>query len=223
MPGQRIALLNSLHFTVSGSGTCKVMRVDWGDGTQDDYQNVDLTVHPHPNHTFRGWGGGRTVTVIGIDGCEGRVSTRFKIEPVVSTFAFAQPGPNVCNPVGGGTLPPLVVQTLVHITATSISFDRTGRGDMVSGIDFCRGGCNFDADGKPGSVAASSFPFPGLREFSLVLKAGTPAVQGGTNAQFTTTEAGPLEICINDYNLSDNLGGLQIEIRVDQLGPSPPP
>jgi hypothetical protein len=60
---------------------------------------------------------------------------------------------------------------------------------------------------------------PGLREFSLVLRIGTQGVQGGTDVRFTTTERGPLEICVNDGVLSDTRGGWEIHIDPEQLGP----
>jgi hypothetical protein len=84
-------------------------------------------------------------------------------------------------------------------------------------------GCRYDADGKPGSVATAPFPFPGLREFSLVLRLDTQVVQGGTNVQFTTTREANLEFCVNDNNLSDNKGGYQINVSVNQLGPPATP
>jgi len=220
VPGQTPALNTAQEFRISGSGTCEELRIDWGDGSETNTSAVvgspvDLTARPTFSHTFTGWRGGKTVTAIGTRGCEGRVNTKFTIEPSVYRIGFGQPGPNVCDPVPF-TSTPLVPQTLVHITtipATGFPF----------GIDFgCPfQGCRYDADGKPGSVAAAPFPFPGLREYSLVLRVGTQVVQGGTDVRFTTTKAGSLEICINDNKLSDNSGGYQIDIGVDQLEPTP--
>jgi len=91
------------------------------------------------------------------------------------------------------------------------------------GINFgcIAAGCVYDADGKPGTSAVAPFPFPGFREYSLVLSIGSQMVQGGTNVQFTTTSSGPLLFCLNDgdNNVTNNLGGFIIEISVDQLGP----
>jgi len=226
-PGSsEIQLDQTAAVVVTGLGTCTKLRIDWGDGTTDDATNVNLYTNPRYGHTFTGWGGGKTVTAIGIDGCLGRVNTRFKVQPEVFTLAYAQPGPNTCDPVPGQ--PSLVVPAIVHITTTPVTFnlpDRGGRQHIVSGISFgCPYyGCVYGPDGKPGSVAASRFPFPGLREFSLVLRVGSaPPVQGGTNVQFTTTQAGPLLVCINDDYLPDNIGGLELHISVNQLGPPPP-
>ncbi len=81
-------------------------------------------------------------------------------------------------------------------------------------------GCVYDANGKPGSVAtAPDYPFPGLRAFSLVLRLGQQVVQGGTDVRFTAAETGSLESLVNDGNVTDNAGGYQIDVRVDQLGP----
>ena len=37
--------------------------------------------------------------------------------------------------------------------------------------------------------------------------------------QFTTTDTGFLEICLNDWDMSNNSGGYEIDISIDQLGP----
>jgi hypothetical protein len=58
-----------------------------------------------------------------------------------------------------------------------------------------------------------------LREYSLVLRVSGQLFQGGKSAQFTTANAGPLEICQNDNNPSANItGGWEIDVEVDQLG-----
>ena len=79
--------------------------------------------------------------------------------------------------------------------------------------------CIYDADGKPNSIAPQSFPFPGLRVGSLVLRVGGvngQVVQGGTNMSFRTDRASLLELCINDYKLDDNTGAWGIAIYVDE-------
>jgi hypothetical protein len=50
--------------------------------------------------------------------------------------------------------------------------------------------------------------------------------QGGTNVQFTTSSAmgsppKALEFCVNDVDndATNNLGGYEVDLRVDQLGP----
>lgn len=40
---------------------------------------------------------------------------------------------------------------------------------------------------------------------------------------FVTTVSGKLEVCLNDFDMTNNAGGYQIDIRVDQLGPTPVP
>ena len=222
-PGQTPALNQNLDFTVSGTGRCDRMRIDWGDGDKDDLSAVDLGSGPRFSHTFQNWRGGKTVTAIGTQGCGGQVNTRFTIEPASYSIAFAQPGNNICNRVPF-TSAPLVKNTLVHITTSPVS------GAYSFGIDFgCHprgdcgcvagtGPCRYDADGKPGSVAASPFPFPGLREHSLVLRVDNQVVQGGKDVRFTTTTEGQLEICINDDLVTDNQGGYTINVSADQLG-----
>lgn len=226
VPGQTLTRGTQLDFDPSGLGQCGELHIDWGDGSVEDPKNINLTAHSYLHHTFTGWGGGKTVTAIGTSGCEGRVNTRFKIEPSVFKLAFGA-GATLCAPVPG--MPPPVPRTLVHITTipvfAGVGHPPDGSESVVAtnfiGIDFgCPSyGCVYDANGKPDSIAGAPFPFPGLREFSLVLRIGTQVVQGGKDVQFTTTGAGALEICLNDNNLSDNRGGYEIDIGVDQLGP----
>lgn len=75
-----------------------------------------------------------------------------------------------------------------------------------------------NATGELGSVAPASFPFPGKRRYSLVLRIGTQTQQGagGITEQFVTNQAGALEVCINDDNLGDNDGQWGVVIRVSE-------
>ncbi len=78
--------------------------------------------------------------------------------------------------------------------------------------------------GKCGTVGIDWGAFPGFREFSLILRLTPQVVQGGTGtATFTAGQAGTLELCQNDGDLSDNKGGWQIEISGDELGSTPAP
>jgi hypothetical protein len=100
--------------------------------------------------------------------------------------------------------------SLVHITSPPTQ-------EVNFGCSF--NGCIYDADGKPGSSAAAPFPFPGFREFSLVLRVGTQLFQGGKNAQFTVPVGGSLELCQNPINSAANItGGWEVDIDVDELG-----
>jgi hypothetical protein len=111
----------------------------------------------------------------------------------------------------------MIPRMLVHLR--TIALDPPNH----RGINFgcVAAGCVYDADGKPGTSAVAPFPFPGFREYSLVLSIGSQMVQGGTNVQFTTMSSGPLLFCLNDgdNDVTNNLGGYIIEISVDQLGP----
>ena len=228
VPGQTVALDTPLKFELSGTGTCTAVDVDWGDGSTEVFNYPTGTIvlsgtsgsgvaSRTMTHTFRGWRGGKTVTVKGRSGCEGQANTRFKIVPETFSIGFAQPGTQVCNTVS--TLPRIVSRSLVHVTTTPVT------GPYSFGIDFgCAfQGCRYDADGKPGSSAAAPFPFTGFREFSLILRIVDQVEQGGTNVQFTTTKLGPIEFCINDDSLSNNTGGYQINVGIDQLGPPATP
>ena len=110
----------------------------------------------------------------------------------------------------------MIPRMLVQVSVQTVS--------GISGINFGCSGCVYNADGSPGTAAASSFPFPGLREYSVVFRIGSQVVQGGTDTRFTTTASGPLEFCLNDgdNDLTNNVGGFDVTISVDQLGPNIP-
>ena len=208
--------------------------MDWGDGTVEQDvvpvqgQRIELETSNIETrylfHAYSGWGGGKTVTVEGV-GCEGKVRGRFNASPSERRIGWAQPAPpgttGVCQTVTG--LPGMIPRMLVHVSLVPVSFSPTP-GITFRGINFgCfAGGCVHDADGRPGTAADSRFPFPGLREYSVVFRIGSsPPVQGGTNVQFTTTASGPLMFCLNDgdNDLTNNRGGFDVTISVDQLGP----
>jgi hypothetical protein len=231
VPGQTLALDMPLNFILNGVGKCNSINIDWGDGDTDpayyygiggipiDLSGIDsyaITTRTL-THTFTGWGGGKTVTVEGNNGCIGKVNVRFNVPPFEKQIGWGQPGPastSMCQAITPG-LPNMIPRMLVHTSATLVGGGR--------GVDFgCfAGGCVGDADGRPGSVADSRFPFPGMREYSVVYRIGSQLIQGGTNAQFTTTASGSLEFCLNDgdMNLTNNKGGFLVKISVDQLGP----
>jgi len=168
-------------------------------------------------HTYTGWQGGKTVTVTAKQGCEGRVNTRFVTTPAVFDLAFARPGPNACDTIPGK--PPVQNRTNVTIT-TAPTAGRCGGIWYDDQNPHC-----YDAEGIAVLATSSGtfFPFPGMRQFSLVLRVGTQVVQGGTNMSFTTTQTGPLEFCVNEPNPRKGVGGYEIHIRADEMGPPPPP
>ena len=213
-------------FVLEGKGTCGSVDVDWGDGTIETSvvpvtgQRIELETSNIETryllHTYTGWGGGKTITVKG-NGCEGTIRGRFNADPSTRTIGWAQPAPagttGACQTSPG--LPGMIPRMLVKVSVKPIS--------GIPGINFgCfAGGCVYDADGRPGTAAAASFPFPGLREYSVVYRIGSQVVQGGSETQFTTTATAPLEFCLNDgdNNLMNNAGGFEVTIGVDQLGP----
>src|SRR5256885_5775159 len=164
-PGQTIGLNKTLTFTVSGLGTCREMTVDWGDDAPATHMTfVDLTAHSTVSHTYSGWPGGKTVTAQAVAGCEGKVNTRFKIEPAVFKVGWNRdPNRNVNTCVATPGRPALASMSLVHIVSP---------GSPVVNFGCPFGGCVYDADGKAGSTAAAPFPFPGDPAFSLPLRGG---------------------------------------------------
>lgn len=204
---------------VSGSDVCSAVRLHFGDGQVEDGSNIDFGQTGAAkdwlvSHTYQGWPGPKTITAEGVTNCAGSATWLVHVlkpttDPVVFRedfkVGFAQPASTACFPVPNA--PPLRRNTKVSVIApTSPKID--------FGCWFS--GCIRDADGEPNSQAPNGFAFPGLRKYSLVLREGTQIVQGGTNMSFITNQAGPLELCINDDNLSDNSGGWEIDISVDE-------
>jgi hypothetical protein len=218
-------------FVLEGKGTCQSVNVDWGDGTIEqgvvpvtgqriEFETSNIETR-YLRHAYSGWGGGKTITVEGA-GCEGKLRGRFNASPSERRIGWAQPAPpgttGVCQTVAG--LPGMIPRMLVHVSLSTVPVNIPGVRDIHFG---CFGGvdCMYNADGRPGTVADSRFPFPGLREYSVVFRIGSQIVQGGTDTRFTTTASGPLEFCLNDgdNNLTNNEGGFDVTISVDQLGP----
>ena len=229
-PTQTLALNKPLKLILNGVGSCTTLLVDWGDGNIDQTYTffggpIDLS-GSDPNavssrtlsHTFTGWGGGKTVTVEGKIGCIGKTNVRFNVPPLELEIGWNASAPagtiGVCQTPTPPGLPGMIPRMLVHATATTVVWPYINFGCALNG-------CVYDADGKPGSVADSRFPFQGKREYSIVYRIGTQVEQGGTNTQFTTKDSGPLEFCLNDgdNNLTNNFGAFNLKLSVDQLGP----
>ncbi len=68
--------------------------------------------------------------------------------------------------------------------------------------------------GAAGTLAGVTFPFSGFRKYSLVMRVGSQREPGDTT--FTTNQAGPLEVCINDDNLANNSGAWGIGIQISE-------
>ena len=66
------------------------------------------------------------------------------------------------------------------------------------------------------SAASPPFPFSGFREYALVMKLGNQSAEGGIFGSMLTTQAGQLELCMNDDNLADNRGAWGVDVRIDE-------
>ena len=205
-------------FDVTGLGTCTKMSVDFGDGSPAaDAYNVNLATISSYTHVYTGWGGGKIVTAEGITNCVGKVQMRVKVLPEVLRVGVLAPRPTACDLIPN--MPPLRKHTLVH-AKNPPGFSLLS--NPLSTINFgCTFGCVYNLFGE-NAPAPPTFPFPGLRKYSMVLRVGTQVEQGPTvfdgETTFTTNQAGPLEICENDEKLSDNSGGWGVDISVDDLG-----
>jgi hypothetical protein len=205
------ALNQPVSFILNGVGKCTDLTIAWGDGFPLDHNEfVDLAAHRVFTHTYSDWPGGKTVTAQGVTGCAGTARTRFTIEPSLVTIVWARdPTRNIQMCVATPGQPDLASNSLVHITSPP---------SQVVNFSCQFNGCIYDADGRPGSAASASFPFPGLREYSLVLRVGTQVFQGGKSVQFTVPTGGTLELCQNTDKPETSTGGWEVDIKVDELG-----
>lgn len=206
-------------YRVDGLDKCALVRLKFGDGSASE-DSVDFgpsgATPWKVSHTYTGWPGPKTVTAEGVTNCTGTATQRVialmptgdPAQPLAGDFRVAFFAPRTpCAPVPSA--PPLRQNSKVRVMTNPDPNVKVNFGCWF-------GGCIYDADGKPGSAAGGNFPFPGLREFSLVLRIGTQVVQGGTDTSFTVNQSGPLELCMNDDILADNTGAWGVFLFVDE-------
>jgi hypothetical protein len=219
-PGQTLAVNTKADFVVTGYGTCDIV-IDWGDGSKDVIDDAKLAEANLYPHTYKGWRGGKTVTVTPVspNDCIGNARQRFVTSPSFDELGWARDPRNLKQDarscVTFPNRPFLTPNSIVKITAQPMPQINFGCG---------YNGCIYDPDGKPGTVSAAPFEFPIFREYSLVLReggAGGRLFQGGKSAAlFTSVTGGQLEFCMNNDRPQNNItGGWQIGVRVDELGP----
>lgn len=211
------ALLDPVTIEVRGEGVCSEFKLDLGIGRFPLIEkNFDFGKGPKVYQQLyfsSGWPGPKTVTAEGTSNCVGKVTTGHHVFITSGSFRedlrISVNLPNqLCYAVpSAAPRPALRPNTTVKITSPA-------NPKVNFGCSF--NGCIYDADGKPGSSAPARFPFPGLREYSLVLQVGNQAAQGGTATQFITNQTGDLSICFNDDNYYNNTGGWQVNIFVDE-------
>jgi hypothetical protein len=216
------ALLNKpTTFAVGGTGMCPSFKIDYGDSSFDVIPKSDFGGNGNQSvtvkHTYAGWSGLKTVTVAGMNDCKGNAKTKVRVEnPSVTPHQGETFGYGASTSTCSITAPPFhALRKNTRVTIDSPMALATNP-VPIPVIDFCAFGCSYDADGIPNSKATSPLPFPGKRQLSLVFRIGTETEQGGTHETFVTTQAGPLELCVNDHDLWDNNGAWRIFIQVDE-------
>lgn len=166
-------------------------------------------------HTYTGWGGPKKVTAETVSDCLGRTSTEVVVEPTFKAVGMGATGlTSACNVLAG--VPPLRQGSRVTVGDASNGQAKMGMGGFVPprGID----GSPEVALGPP-----FTFPFPGLKAHSLVLRinssnGSSQIEQGGIGKSFVVRNTGPLELCINDDNIFDNTGAWGVTLEVDERG-----
>jgi hypothetical protein len=216
------SLGTAIPFIIRGAGGCPA-KVNWGDGsTEEPFLNLSGGADT-VTHTFTGWSGGKTVSVVGrppvSPDCIGGDTVRFNIPPTTLSFGLSAEGGPACKQITAPSRPAVRPGWMIEIRTVLLP-------RYPNGINF---GCSIvppcvlDAHGKDPAPAGAGFPFPTLRPFSLVLRIAESGfqpqiVQGDTYVRFETVRTGPLEICLNDDDMTDNLGGYELQVQVDQLG-----
>ncbi len=212
-----------VYINVYGRGQCDKVGVDFGDGTRiESYGPVDFGDDPNPplpwtvSNTYLGsWPGPKTIRAYSVANCVGEATQPINVLVVDDNgqgsmnYSLAYVALQEC-----GVVPhinkPLRQNTRVHISSIN-------NPPLVINFGCFLGGCIYNADGEPYSIAPNSFPFPGYKKYSLIFRVGQQIIQGGTNMNFTTNQRGFLEVCANDDFLGDNdRGAWGIKILVDE-------
>jgi hypothetical protein len=192
-----------VEFIVEGQGTCAEIVLIYGNGEFQFAQNVDLSARPVYKHTYRpGWPGPKTVTVRASRNCQGSVSKPITLTPSESLFLLRTPITG-CMPLGtvrAGSVISVLPSASPEAQITFSAFERHG----IAG----------STRAAPGE--GYSFPFPGLREYSLVFRVNLQTSQGGVGRPFTVENDGMLEACVNDDVPGDNFGFWSFLLGVDE-------
>jgi hypothetical protein len=209
-----------VNFKVWGKGKCDSVGIYFGDSSRtfcSPWDFGDQGTNPCiVSHTYRerAWPGAKTVHAYSASNCMGESKILQNVLHKSGTtysadfwLGFGQPGPMACNEVPN--VSPLRKNTRIFVETNPDPNIRINFGCAF-------GGCIYNADGEANSVAPASFPAPGMKKYSLILKVGQQVVQGGTAMNFTTNQGGPLEVCVNDDNLGDNSGAWGIKFTVDE-------
>ena len=223
-----------VQIMVTGRGTCGSFRIKWGDGEEEEIRgwNFDKSrwsgEHRYTKPSAKAaWPGPKIIHAFAVASCTGEaklpVNVLLKQETVDS--AGNPTGTRVWNlAYKAGALacyevlspPPRPMRTGAIVTISEFGPLRVnfGCGPLVP--------CITNINGLPGPTP-SSFPFPDMNRFSLVLRIheGGPGgvvqvAQGGIGRKFVVNRDGPLEFCMNDDVRWDNHGVWQIAISVDE-------
>jgi hypothetical protein len=188
--------------------------VKFGDGASTILWNANLewdgaigsgaiVTHVYPSGPGH-WRGPKTITAEPVSNCLGGATDVDTIIPPDMKIAIAQPGP-VCGSIGAVRAGTVITAAPLNTPENKIRFSAFETRGIAGAPD--------PAFGPP-----FTFPFPGLRAYSLVYRVGTQVGQGGTGVPFTVAQDGQLELCINDDLPTDNSGGWGIRLTVDERG-----
>jgi len=226
--------IQTVTIRVWGQGKCDSIGLDFGDGSPTvfsppfDFGQAGASKPFEVSHVYRNaWPGPKTIHAYSASNCIGE--SRQTIQVMHSAgggdyhanyiLALAQPFlPLPGQPANSITECALVPNVVPLRTNTKVTVTTNPNPDIKINFGCAFGGCVYGPDGKPDSVASSNFYFPGLREYSLVLRIGGQVIQGSSHFLFVTDHAGPLEVCVNDdkNSLAENTGAWGIAFVVDE-------
>lgn len=221
------------NFRIVGHGSCGTAGVSFGDGTKTtrdaDFASTTSQTWVDVSHAYtqspsldpRAWPGPKTVHAFSVTNCVGEANLRVNVllkntDAAGATFfsptfsvGLAQPTAMACN---------VATHTRPIRSGAKVFISEVPGGPEIN-FGCALGGCINNTGGNAGTVDAG-FPFPSMRRHSLVLRivgaSGTQLVQGSPRTEFIAQQTGPLEFCVNDDVLADNLGGWGLEVLVDE-------
>jgi len=216
----------TLKLQVIGSGVCPSLTINYGDNenwiTEGQYDlSSPMTISDHAYSTLgSSLNGFKSVSVHG-DGtnCIGQVKKRILVSPEMQQIGWAL-DLNKTDPCGDA---PLLLQHLMNNVAFIIDIPAPTPGvtPVIGAVTI--GGQQYDADGSS-DVADASFPFPGFRKYSVIVKTSTSnvtiapqVIQGGKHFLFRTNQSGSgVSFCYNSDRLPiTNPGNVQAGFRVN--------
>ena len=231
----------SIGLRVRGDGVCRSLRINYGDGVQwhvfsygppDPYYDL-ASPATITSPTYAGLRGFMGVTAAG-DGneCVGEVRARILVSPAQMTIGWGIDQNSSCSAAPFLTSLPRNVHFIVDIPPPAASAPLPAVGVVTAD-----GHLYYDADGDA-AAAGPTFPFPGLRKYSVVFETlgsdstgvlrRSQIIQGGKHFTFQTVDMpySHVRFCYNSDILplhGPASQGFEVQFRMDSSNAVLPP